>query len=150
MIRIRVKHTSRNFDLDRALTIIVKDFAAVSAKEARALISGNTPQSQLTAEGHPFGRGPARGNRRGPQRGTAPRLPINYQSGDLWRHLAVPVHRYGFTLGFPNTPSAWVLAPGGTRAQVARGFAYALFTRVQPKLRQSARDVVPRSLESGL
>lgn len=146
MIRISVKRTSQPFDLDRALRIIVDEFAKVGEETARSLISGQTPTSQLRRDGHPYGRKPARRGGRGGQRGTAPLLPINIQSGDLWRHLYVPRTANGFTISFPNTPSAWVLTPGGTKNAVARGFWPTLHKALIPQLRKAAKEVVPNAI----
>lgn len=121
-----------------------------SARDCRQemirLTSGTVSTNILTALHHPFGRkAPARKGLRGGQRGTMARLPINRQTGDLQSSLFDAFSRNGqnemmWDLGFSIPYASFVLAPGGTRYMVARGFWNELAKTMKPIFKQNVSD----------
>ena len=116
-------------NVKRSLQIAAASMVEEQKQEAIRLTSGDVSSAQLRREGHPFGRSFTGNRRRGRQRGTRARLPINKQSGELQKSLRVFRRISGegvtFQLQF-TSPHAVVLSPGGTSKMVARGFWTAL------------------------
>jgi len=110
----------------------------------QAELSGTLTEKDRIAMGYPYARGP--GNRR--QRtvraryiashsglgltaqNTAPKLPINYEHGNLYNALHVDLTENGNTVTvtawFDDVPELYVLQAGGTKNMVARGFRSAV------------------------
>lgn len=113
---------------------------------AVAQTSGPISSATLRALGHPFGRGRGRINAKGRMRigpkGVAPKLPINAQTGELrrsWRITRKPVATGQVFELAPTSPHAIVLAPGGTKRMVARGFWTMMRTEFKRKNRVSVQ-----------
>jgi hypothetical protein len=109
----------------RSLAIAAQGMVNDMKQEALRLTSGTVSSDTLRAMGHPYARRRTQGRRRGGQRGSLPRLPINVQTGTLRKSLRVfkrTSHRgISWQLQF-TSPHAIVLSPGGTSTMVARGF----------------------------
>lgn len=118
----------------RTSRTIHKEVADDMLREAVNTTSGNTSQKVLDALGNPFGRGGdrktfgKRGHRlRFSAKGAAPLLPINVQTGRLVRAWRIIPRSSGsgsvtYTLQNTSPESKFVLAVGGTKKMVARGF----------------------------
>lgn len=122
------------------------------ADEMIALASGTISSRELARRGHPFGRRRGRisltlntSGRSAKYRGRAgvvptPLLPINRQTGALVKSLRViPESGIGlqsYRAQFTAPHAKFVLAKGGTRRMVARGYWPELRKRFQPKNRQ--------------
>jgi hypothetical protein len=109
--------------------------AAVVQGEMLKLTSGTEPMAQMRALGHPFARRVGR-----KRRGSLPLLPINTPGGF---QLSLRIDRLpatdgqGRNIGFRDLRATWVLAPGGTRNTVDRGFWQALHAQAQPPVRSA-------------
>ncbi len=113
----------------KSLTGAMQSLVNDQKKEALRLTSGAVSSETLAKMGHPYGRRRGGAGRRGKQRGSLARLPINRQSGGLQKSLRVFRRKsaQGVTWRLQFTsPSAAVLTPGGTAKMVARGFWRAL------------------------
>jgi hypothetical protein len=109
----------------RSLFVEHKAVVEAMQEEARRLTSGTVSSETLRAMGHPFARKATKGRRKGAQRGSLPRLPINRQTGDLQKSLRVFRRWQGNTVAYQlqfTSPHSVVLTPGGTDRMVARGF----------------------------
>jgi len=119
----------------RSLTIEAASLVRGQKEEALKLTSGTVSTKRLSQMGHPFGRMTTGNKRKGRMRGTLARLPINRQTGRLQQSLRV-FHRYEggnvvWRLQFMAPHGKFVLARGGTRKMVARGFWTALRKRYE-------------------
>lgn len=132
--------------VQRSLLIEHAQLAAEMKDIAYDLTSGGISSATLRRLGHPFGRGRGRvskGTARVTVRGSAPRLPINVQSGQLRRSWRLIRRRTGSVQVFqlqPTSPHAIVLRPGGTRKMVARGF----WTRMRAEFKRANRTTIQR------
>lgn len=118
----------------RSAKTIHKEVAQDMLREAVETTSGGTPQKTLDALGNPFGRRGGRktygkrGHRlRFTAKGAAPLLPINVQTGRLVRGWRIMPRTSGsgnvtYTLQNMSPEGKFVLAVGGTKTMVARGF----------------------------
>ncbi|MGV3619120.1 MAG: hypothetical protein ACO1SV_27655 [Fimbriimonas sp.] len=131
--------------------------------DAYALNSGTTSSAELARQKHPYARrfgavpkydpkNPAREQARRGGRGTATLLPINRQSGRLYKAIErqetrVPGALSAQRVGFDRTKaqeSLFVLSPEGTTRMVARGYWTEIVKRW--RLRNRAfRDVYVRA-----
>lgn len=105
-------------------------------EDAFDLTSGNVSTKQLRRKGHPFARSRSlvRTTGKGGRRSPVPKLPINRQTGRLRRSLTVHKRYDGprgqvIVLYFAAPHARFVLALGGTRRMVARGFWRELMKR---------------------
>jgi len=122
----------------RSLLIGSAEVAAEMKQEAIRLTSGGVSSEQLRREGHPFGRS-FTGTRR--QRGTRARLPINAQTHRLQRSLRVfrrlTTQGVSWQLQFTAPYAQYILAPGGTKTMVARGFWAAIRKHYHAKAKRA-------------
>ncbi len=100
-------------------------------KTAAAVTSGTVTLKRMRQMDHPYAR------RHG--RARLPRIPIHKQSGDLQKSLRVMArHRRGakvWRLQFTARHAPFVLAHGGTRYMLARGFWPAMRASYKRRLR---------------
>ena len=122
-------------NVKRSLTIEAASLVRGQKEEALKLTSGTVSSKRLAQMGHPFGRVATGNRRKGRMRGSLPRLPINRQSGALQQSLRVFHRAEGgdmvWRLQFMAPHAKFVLAVGGTRKMVARGFYAALRKRYE-------------------
>ena len=90
--------------------------------DAKELVSGKVSKSTLRRLGHPFGKTAG-----GRKRGKLPLLPINVQTGRLKRSLErrkISSHSSDrvYDIGFDAPYAKYVLAIGGTKRMVSRGY----------------------------
>lgn len=141
MIKITTSRTSRKINLRRGISGMEKRTAEKARERALLLTSGTVSSATLAEMGHPFGRNPAKGRRKGSMRGNLPRLPINRQTGALQKSLRIIPTPSGWRLQFTAPHSPFILAPGGTRKMVARGFWSALRSYMAPSLRRELKNL---------
>lgn len=154
MLKITVIHSRRvPNNLARAVSDGMAKLASQANTKALGLTSGSVSTAQLIRMGHPFGRRAVRPGRggRGRIRGNLPRLPINKQTGDLQKSLILPIFQtargFEYRLQFTKDYASFVLAPGGSRTTVARGFFPELFRMTQSDLRATVRYVVANAFK---
>lgn len=100
-----------------------KDMAEQGRHDLVELTKGGIKSKELRKRGHPYGRGSTR-LRRGKvvDRGSAPRQPINIQSGKLHRSITVMfAGRNKFDLSISAPYAKYILHPSGTKKMVGRG-----------------------------
>ncbi len=125
--------------------------------------SGRTSSAELARMGHPYGRGAGASSnydRAGNllKRGSAPRLPINRQSGRLRRSLRRRMSgrsQYDVGIGSGVGYARFILHPAGTRRMVGRGlmgwrkqnpgYPAGLLERRHRLRKSAARDALRRS-----
>lgn len=103
-----------------------RDLAHQGFVDALELTSGTTSTKTLRKMGHPFGRIRTTLPGKGRMRGRLPLLPINRQTGRLQRGLRI-VEQQKQTMQTIDIRSRapytkYILALGGTRRMVARGY----------------------------
>lgn len=126
----------RGEQLRRAMDKAAEDIAEQAVEQAKTLSAGDISRSELARRNHPYGRGRAP-NRKA--RGKAPLLPINKQSGDLYRKWKKTYRKAGIdsTVQVLNlSPHAIVLAPDGSKKMKPRGFRKALDKKMGPIIRK--------------
>lgn len=122
----------------RSMTVMHADMVQDMAKEAETLTSG-----------HPFSRRRARsrgGIRKALASAGIAKLPINRQTGRLQRSLRVMRDGEGWRIQFVAPHAKFVLAPGGTRKMVARGFWPEMRKRFKPRNRRLIYEMRLRQL----
>lgn len=150
------KHQRRRADTARrSMDATTREQAQIALKEAQVLTKGGTKQSVLTAAGHPFRKSRLRGiaskigGKGRSLMASFPLLPINFQTGRLYRSWRVFARRTGDTVAYRLQNMAkhgkFVLRPGGTKYMVDRGFWAELQRRVIPKARKLSRDALRES-----
>jgi len=141
---------ARRFDqVRRSFTVMHADMVQDMAKEAETLTSGTTSTAQLREMGHPFSRRRARsrgGIRKALASAGIAKLPINRQTGRLQRSLRVMRDGEGWRIQFVAPHAKFVLAPGGTRKMVARGFWPEMRKRFKPRNRRLIYEMRLRQL----
>lgn len=131
-------------------------------RDAKELTSGGISSDQLAAMGHPFGRGRGRRMFKAPGRGAtryrakgdgrkgyAPLLPINRQTGRLYRSWTITRVSGGiqsFQIGPAVSYARYVLAVGGTKRMVARGFWSAMKRKWKSRNKQLLYEIRLRQL----
>lgn len=120
--------------------------------DALNLTSGKVSTAQLRRMGHPFARARAlvRTRGKGGRRSPVPKLPINRQTGRLQESLTVQKRYDGprgqvIVLYFGAKHAKFVLALGGTRRMVARGFWRELLKRSRMAQLRSRKRFKARS-----
>lgn len=141
---LKAAHARKFGLIERAWRVEHQKLAYDLAKEMRYLVSGTISAKELRRRGHPFGRGRGRvsmtlfsdaGGAPSKRKYRAhktrpviptPLLPINTQTGRLARSLRIipegGIGLQSFRLQFTAPEAAFVLARGGTRRMVARGY----------------------------
>lgn len=118
--------------VSRSLRAATRELADKGKEDALELTSGTVSKETLKRLGHPFARKPVIGRRRGGQRGSLPRLPINAQSGYLQRHFRVwQASKDSWVLANNAPYGKFILAIRDTKYMVARGFYPALRVRYE-------------------
>lgn len=136
------------------------------ADEHLNLTGGSTSSKELARRGYPFGRRRGRititlhshGGRRERFRASkvrsvipTPLLPINRQSGRLQRSLRIipegGIGLQSFRIQFTAPHAPYVLAPGGTKRMVARGFRTEMRRRFAILNRQTIYQMRLRQLQ---
>lgn len=139
----------------RSMDQASREQAELALKEAQKLTSGTTKQATLTAAGHPFRKNRLRSIGKKIARSTKstfasfPLLPINRQTGDLYRAWRIFARKTGesmvYRLQNMSRHGKFVLNPGGTKNMTDRGFWVELQRRVIPKARKLAEDALKRA-----
>lgn len=156
---------SRSHKVVRAWKIEHKRMVDTMGKFMQDTVSGPIKTKELRRRGHPFGRrrgrislklyqntGRKQTFRAGPKsRVPTPLLPINYQTGKLRRSFRIiPQMGMGvqsFRLQFTARHSKFVLAQGGTKKVVARGYWSAVRTEWKSRNKKMVYQMRLRQLQ---
>ncbi len=151
---LAVSQAARFAVLNRSIRAQHRQMVESMAQDAQELTSGTVSTATLRALGHPFSRRLAR-SRGGASKAISAsgisRLPINQQTGRLKRSARIipetTAHGQSFRFQFTAPHAKFVLAPGGTRRMVARGFWPEMRRRWRPKNRKLIYDMRLKTLE---